>query len=201
MDRGASRLQFMESQGVGPDWRDLRRQTKNDFCFAEVKLWPYFGWILNSGATCQLKPLLPVAVQACSPHEENVELSLEWGLLPRWLSGKESACQCRRHTFDPWVGKIPWRRPWQPTPVFLPGESHGQRSLAGTVHGVAKSQTCLSTHALGFHTQFLKYVHAVFIEVEHKRTPGVFGVSGIKWCICMQCQIYSHVLWSKISYF
>ena len=33
--------------------------------------------------------------------------------------------------FDPWVGKIPWRRQWQPTPVFLPGESHGQRSLAG----------------------------------------------------------------------
>ena len=41
-------------------------------------------------------------------------------------------CQyCRRHRFDPWVGKIPWRRAWQPTPVFLPGESHGQRSLAG----------------------------------------------------------------------
>ena len=33
--------------------------------------------------------------------------------------------------FDPWVGKIPWRRAWQPTPVFLPGESHRQRSLAG----------------------------------------------------------------------
>ena len=49
-------------------------------------------------------------------------------------SGKEPACQCRRHKrrgFDPWVGKIPWRRAWQPTPVFSPGESHGQRSLAG----------------------------------------------------------------------
>ena len=33
--------------------------------------------------------------------------------------------------FDPWIGKIPWRREWQPTPVFLPGESHGQRSLVG----------------------------------------------------------------------
>ena len=51
--------------------------------------------------------------------------------LPWWLSGKESACQCRRCGFDPWVRKIPWRRKWQPTPVFLPGESHGQRSLAG----------------------------------------------------------------------
>ena len=54
--------------------------------------------------------------------------------LPRWDSGEESACQCwwyRRHGFDPWVRKIPWRRKWQPTPVFLPGESHGQRSLVG----------------------------------------------------------------------
>ena len=36
-----------------------------------------------------------------------------------------------RHGFNPWVGKIPWRRAWQPTPVFSPGESHGQRSPAG----------------------------------------------------------------------
>ena len=43
--------------------------------------------------------------------------------------------------FDSWVGKIPLTRKWQPTPVFLPGKSLGQRSLAGTVHGVAKSQT------------------------------------------------------------
>ena len=58
--------------------------------------------------------------------------------LPRWLSGKESACQCRRRGFDPGVGKVPWRRKWHPTPVFLPGERHGQRSLGGTVHGVIK---------------------------------------------------------------
>ena len=50
--------------------------------------------------------------------------------LPWWLSGKEYACQCRRPVFDPWVGKILWRSKWQPTPVFLPGTPHGQRSLA-----------------------------------------------------------------------
>ena len=49
------------------------------------------------------------------------------------LSSKESACQCRRPGMDPWVGKIPWKRKWQPTPAFLPGESHGQRSLAGYI--------------------------------------------------------------------
>ena len=48
-----------------------------------------------------------------------------------WLSGKESACRCRRHTFDPWVRKIPWRRKWQLTLVFLSGEPHGQWSLEG----------------------------------------------------------------------
>ena len=51
--------------------------------------------------------------------------------LPWWLSRKEPACQCRRHGFDPQVGMISWERKWQPTPVFLPGKSHGQRSLAG----------------------------------------------------------------------
>ena len=50
--------------------------------------------------------------------------------LPEWLSGKESTCQCRRHRFDPWVRKFPGIRKWQPTPAFLPGESHGQRNLA-----------------------------------------------------------------------
>ena len=51
--------------------------------------------------------------------------------LPRWHCGKESACQCRRRKFDPWIGQIPWSRKWQPNPVFLPGKSHGNRSLVG----------------------------------------------------------------------
>ena len=45
---------------------------------------------------------------------------------PGGAGGKESPCQCRRHKgcrFDPWVKKMPWRRTWQPTPAFLPGES------------------------------------------------------------------------------
>ena len=69
--------------------------------------------------------------------------------LPRWLSGKEHACQCRRHRrhgFNPWIRKIPWRRKWQPTPAFLPGKAHGQEAWRVTVQGVSKSQTWLSTH-------------------------------------------------------
>ena len=55
-------------------------------------------------------------------------------VFPGGTSGKEPICQCsrlKRHRFDPWVGKIPWRRGRQLMPVFLPGESHGQKSLAG----------------------------------------------------------------------
>ena len=44
---------------------------------------------------------------------------------------KKICLQCRRHRFEYWVGKIPWRRKWQPTPIFLLGKSHGQRCLAG----------------------------------------------------------------------
>ena len=55
--------------------------------------------------------------------------------LPRWLSGlkkkKKSASQCWRCSFNSWVRKIPWKRIWQTTPVFLPEEFHGQRSLVG----------------------------------------------------------------------
>ena len=66
-----------------------------------------------------------------SGGEGNSQELRSFGLLPWWLSGKESASQCGRCGFNPWVGKIPWRREWQPTAVFLPGKSHGQRSLAG----------------------------------------------------------------------
>ena len=61
-------------------------------------------------------------------------------------SGKEPACQSRRHKrcgFDPWIRKNPWRREWHPTPVFLPGELHGQRILAGYSPWVEKSRTSL----------------------------------------------------------
>ena len=67
-------------------------------------------------------------------------------------SGKESACQCRRHKrcrFNPWVRKIPWRSAWQLTPAFLSGEDHGQRSLEGYSPRGRKSRIWLSTHTHG----------------------------------------------------
>ena len=57
--------------------------------------------------------------------------------------------QARRPEYNSWVGKIPWRRKWQPTPVFLPGESHGRRSLVGySPQGHKESHT---TERLHFH--------------------------------------------------
>ena len=73
---------------------------------------------------------------------------------PGGASGKEPACHFRRHErheFNPWVGKIPWRNAWQPTPIFLPGESHDRGAWWATVHGITMSQTQLkrlSMHAL-----------------------------------------------------
>ena len=66
---------------------------------------------------CKLSPLLfwkkkQVYIYPLSPYSG----------LHRWLSGKEPTCQCRRSRFHSWVRKIPWRRKWQPTPVFLPGK-------------------------------------------------------------------------------
>ena len=58
--------------------------------------------------------------------------------LPRWLSGEESACRCRRHGFNPWVRKIPWRGKWQPTPVCLLGNPLDRGAWQATVHGVTK---------------------------------------------------------------
>ena len=65
--------------------------------------------------------------------------------LPRWLSGKESACQCRRCRFDSWVERIPWRMKWQPTPVFLAENSMDRGAWQATIHGVTESD--MTEHA------------------------------------------------------
>ena len=74
---------------------------------------------------------------------------LSWLILsPTWLSccfrGKESACQCRRHEFDPWVRKIPWRREWQLPLVFLLENPVGRGAWQAAAHGVVKSRIGLS---------------------------------------------------------
>ena len=81
------------------------------------------GWW--SPKSLQFLPCQPAASLSKSPHKWAKAEQLQ-------LAQQQRIClQCRRCDFDPWVGKIPWRRKLQPTPVFLPGKFHAKRSLAG----------------------------------------------------------------------
>ena len=101
------------------------------------------SWILQRYSLCKVRSFLKGASGSgtaflLGPTDLRVNKKKSvwkqlWGF-PGSANGKEPACQCSKHKrcrFNPWVGKIPWRRAWQPTPVFLPGKSQGQRSLEG----------------------------------------------------------------------
>ena len=103
---------------------------------------------------------------------------------PGGSDGKSICLQCGRPGFHPWVGKIPWRRKWQPTPVLLPGKSYGPRSLAGcSPWGRKESGT---TERLHFH--FTGHSHKV-AAVFHARLwfLGQAGASGK--ILSMDCQL------------
>ena len=103
---------------------------------------------------------------------------------PGGSASKEPACQRRRHKwtrFNPWVGKIPWRRKWQPTPVFLPREFHGQQSLA--------DHTELDT------TEGLIHTHTPLLSLFSCQEHCEFSTSA--WCIklmafCHICKSFSN---------
>ena len=106
-----------------PATRSLARQTDK----------PADGGLPRGGANVHLSPSLGTCALEffLKIQLTCISLIMTEGF-PSGASGKEPACQCRRHGFSPWVGNISWRRrAWQPTPVVLPGKSHGQRSLAG----------------------------------------------------------------------
>ena len=84
---------------------------------------------LNHGWPCDFWPAAGGSCDTGTAEAGPKTLQLQplaFGMLPLG-----NCLQWRRPRFDPWVGKIPWRRKWQPTPVFLPGEFHRQRSLVG----------------------------------------------------------------------
>ena len=95
---------------------------------------------------------------------------------------KEPAHQCRRHKrcrFDSWVGKIPGRRKWQPIPEFLPGESHGQRSLVScSPWGRKESDTAECTHT---HAQ-LSFLEILWKWLWHTQVTVSMGIL-IPWCL------------------
>ena len=109
-----------------------------------------------------------------------------------------------RHSFDPWVGKIPWRRAWHPTPVFLAGESHGQRSLVDYSpwgcrvrhdwRDLARTQRQYRPHFLDFERQKEKLIYQSLCKIDNYRgfyshlgsKPGLetCGVPGYKCFLC-----------------
>ena len=122
--------------------------------------------------------------------------------LPWWLSSKESACQCRRHRFNPWVRKIPWRRKRQPTSVFLPGDSHGQRSLVSYSPWGHRVMFNLRTKQQQTHTQGLGrcvccIVNSVSLEQAHGKGTGHLIITAITYWKALQA-FSSRLLWNSI---
>ena len=134
--------------------------------------------------------LLPVCV---------ARINSESSGLPRCQSGKESICQCRRHKrceFDLWVGKIPWSRKWQPTPKFLPGKFHGQRSLVGySPWGLKESDT---TEQLNTHTMRIVYLKGIWIEILwYMPFCSLFGIFSVLSAGKVgHCQGHIQALWA-----
>ena len=119
-----------------------------------------------------------------------------WGF-PGGASGKEPVCQCRRHKrhgFNSWVGKIPWRRVWQHTPIFLPGESYGQRSLASYSPQGSKESDKTETHT-HTHTQGLYKFFFIFFSIISYYKILHIGLGAIqqvleKGLFCKDCYYY-----------
>ena len=120
---------------------------------------------------------------------------------PGGASGKESICQCRRHKrhrSDSWVGKIPWRRARQPTPVFLPRESHGQRSLVGynpwghKQSDVTERTHCTRVHPEGQGHSSLESGHlpAAHCGLSHWISFFIHPGSQLSWIVCKDGEIW-----------
>ena len=114
--------------------------------------------------------------------------------LPRWLSSKKSTCQCRRPWFDAWVWRIPWRRKWQPTQVFLPGTFHGQRRLVGyTLWGRKGSDTTelLSTQEYDEHSSLVNGLFMLHSIIRHS-----LAKRSISTALCS----YIHSFWKMFAH-
>ena len=117
----------------------------------------WFDLLADQGT---LESLLSLLSTICYNYLLQIYLSLGKPCFPSGASCKESDCQWRRHKrlrFDPWVGKIPWRRKWQPTPIFLTGKFHGQRRLVGySAWGCKELDTTEHMHRIQYkHTTYL----------------------------------------------
>ena len=134
MDRGAWQATVLGSQRAG---RDRAHGTFHINIYIHINIILYI--IITVVYSISLhRETLWEGSSAFLPSSEAIDseslVSTDSAGASGGTSDKEPTCQCRRHKrceFDPWVEKIPWRRAWQPTPVILPGESHGPGILTG----------------------------------------------------------------------
>ena len=130
----------LRPHGLYSPWNSLGQNTRVGSYFLFQRIFPTQGW--NPGLPHCRRILYHLSYQGSPSYELCIRPFS--GCLPWWFSRLRICLQCRRHgrwRYDPWVGKIPWRRKWQPTPVFLPEKSHGQRSLVGYSPRGGKSWT------------------------------------------------------------
>ena len=107
--------------------------------------------------------------------------------LPWWPRQWRISLQSRRPGFDPWIGKILWRREWLSTSVFLPGESHGQRSLVGySPRGRKESDTA----------ERLTYTHHVIYNIKENRKKVFLVIRTLR----IRFQPFSYITCSSINY-
>ena len=107
--------------------------------------------------------------------------------LPWWPRQWRISLQSRRPGFDPWIGKIPWRREWLSTPVLLPGESHGQRGLVGY---------CPWGHKESDMAERLMYTHHVIYNIKENRKKVFLVIKTLR----IHFQPFSHITSSSINY-
>ena len=119
--------------GSGAWWESFEQLSESELCCILGLTWVRRACCKSLSVFARL-----IFFLLCNRGEMHIiEIGMTW-----WLRPYRFCLQCRRCGFDPCVKKIPWRKEWQPTPVFLPGKFHGQRSLAG--YTVAKNWTRLS---------------------------------------------------------
>ena len=133
-----------------------------------------------------------MVVQLCKYTKNHWTVHLKWVnfvvckvhlWLPRCLCGKESACQCRRLGFNPWVRKIPGRRAWQPTPVFLPGESHGEEP--GGLQPLGSQR--------GRHDRATTTKYTLTMLSAKKQNKNALGRH--QFCFKKRCLIFKFLMW------
>ena len=116
---------------------------------------------------------------------------------PGGASGKEPTCQCRRQKrqgFDSWVGKMPWRRAWQPTPVFLPGESMDRGAWQAAFHRVAKGWTRLKWLSIQANFHYCKVALKFWDPPEISQLSSVQSLSRVQlfatpWTVACQAPL------------